>query len=118
MAQTTQWFHAIWSYMKKVKLSRSTGFLELQLVGRYIELDAKYMCLCACTKNPYKIFHGLLFSKQGASPEWIGGIQLRLLHTIPNSMQPLRDLSHLVIIFQKTWSHVSMVLFVAHHPYA
>ena len=39
--------------------------------------------------------------------------RLHLPHIIQNSIQPLRGLSHSVIIFQKAQSHISMVLFVA-----
>ena len=39
-------------------------------------------------------------------------LNLRLLHTILNSLQPHCGLSHSGIIFQKAQSHISTVLFV------
>ena len=52
---------------------------------------------------------------------WVGGtvdvLDFTIFIEIPNGMQSHHDLSYLVIIFQNTQSHRSMVSFVTHNPH-
>ena len=68
-------------------------------------------CLAQKHGHPSTFWKQTFVTGMGEWDHWYA--QLHLLHIIPESMQPLHDLSHLEIIFQKALSHISMMLFVA-----
>ena len=109
MAQITKWLHAIWNYMKKVKLSIAMVFNLVSYKSQLLEtlncmcmLDTCHIRMCrtcpinghhVLTPSTFKLVNLFVWVGKGGWDHWYTQFHL---HIIPNSTQSLCNLSHLM----------------------